>query len=386
MHGALIFVLLCGAAFAGIEDNVPKFGNRECVKAHSAGASMGNYAQFFVNNVQTTFPTTRGINIAIISGDGTTFESGHTFDPWGNGAASAALIAFLDAIGTDKVVAMAVLDTADGLSVAAKAKIAEFGSTAITLMGHQQSWALVGRRGATNVAEQVSSNSPAFASLCQPKPTQVPVSHIKMQSAGFNHLVGNARHSLIVNNVPFAGIFRGYNMAVFDLSGALVSTVAYDTWGNVGAADQMAAVIEGLAPNQAVAITVLDEGTVNVNQRLRDAIATLGSTQLGALQHRQSWCLIGYKGAAGGTVQEYVDAPSSLEGYTTRDAATQDPAVAAFCDGIANHCTNLQSQCDTLRALNHHVTIADDCEAAVAACNDVEADCRDKALSCPLVN
>jgi hypothetical protein len=65
--------------------------------------------------------------------------------------------------------------------------------------------------------------------------------------------------------------------------------------------------------------------------------------------------------------------------------ATQDPAVAAFCDTIAQKCTTLDSHCVILRAGNYHPTVADDCDASVAACADMHQDCLGKVAQCPVV-
>jgi hypothetical protein len=59
--------------------------------------------------------------------------------------------------------------------------------------------------------------------------------------------------------------------------------------------------------------------------------------------------------------------------------ATQDPAVAAFCDSIATQCAELEGHCVLLQS-----TMGAECDATVTACNDVHADCETKAATCTL--
>jgi hypothetical protein len=126
--------------------------------------------------------------------------------------------------------------------------------------------------------------------------------HIEVQSAGLND--GNDAVFSINGQETFSGA-RGYNLVVLDAeSGAVIGTRNFDTWGADGQADSMAAFI-GRVPTGAVVLAAIqDEGTSRMTEAAYQALESLGSAHIRQLDFRDSWGLIGRKGATMGTVPE----------------------------------------------------------------------------------
>jgi hypothetical protein len=74
-------------------------------------------------------------------------------------------------------------------------------------------------------------------------------------------------------------------------------------------ADSLTNYINSLAPGTVLAMTVCDDGAQSVlgynpPSTVRDAIKELGSIYIDSVKYRESWCILGKKGAAPGTVPE----------------------------------------------------------------------------------
>ncbi|MCK6614018.1 MAG: C25 family cysteine peptidase [Ignavibacteriaceae bacterium] len=100
----------------------------------------------------------------------------------------------------------------------------------------------------------------------------------------------------------------GMGIAVIDSVTLLVDTAKAFYYGsNVNEANALAQLIEELPNGKYVALCVMDDGSSNLNTRLRNAIRTLGSTKVSSIGFRTPYVLFGRKGAEPGSVYEKVE-------------------------------------------------------------------------------
>ncbi len=126
---------------------------------------------------------------------------------------------------------------------------------------------------------------------------------IGVTSAGFND--GNFSSVRINDQVVINGGHRGHNIAVFDTTaGEVVEKRSFDTLDKTENADSMAAFIQRIPNGQVVIATIRDEGSYQMTDAAYQALESLGSALTRQVQFRDSWALIGRKGAAIGTVPE----------------------------------------------------------------------------------
>ncbi len=128
------------------------------------------------------------------------------------------------------------------------------------------------------------------------------IAHIEVESAGFSD--GNHAYFQINGQYVFFG-GRGHNLVVLNSeTGAIIDLRNFDTWGEVGQADSMAAYVNGLADGSIVLAAVRDEGSAHMTEAAHLALQSLGSTLSRQIGVRDSWALIGRKGAASSAVVE----------------------------------------------------------------------------------
>ncbi|MFQ5824755.1 MAG: C25 family cysteine peptidase [bacterium] len=124
----------------------------------------------------------------------------------------------------------------------------------------------------------------------------------KAESAGFND--GNSA-VLSLNKEVFGQNLRGHNLAVFDESnGTLLFTASFDTWVDPANAEAMAEFINSLQEGQIVLAAIRDEGSWSMTESAYSALESLGSALTRQVGYRDSWAIIGRKGAAMGSVPE----------------------------------------------------------------------------------
>ncbi|MBM3747468.1 MAG: hypothetical protein FJW34_16910 [Acidobacteria bacterium] len=107
----------------------------------------------------------RGLNVLSVNPWSGVFSAVRNFDTWADEGASAALIDHLTRLPAGTIVLMAVADEATyRLAAEARGAIATwFGSEYIRALGYQDSWALIGRKGALKpLAEGVSPDRQVF--------------------------------------------------------------------------------------------------------------------------------------------------------------------------------------------------------------------------------
>ncbi|MBD3376695.1 hypothetical protein GF406_16790, partial [candidate division KSB1 bacterium] len=125
---------------------------------------------------------------------------------------------------------------------------------------------------------------------------------IYVESAGYSDGVF-AR--LLSDNKSLHIASRGHNMVVLDpVWGAPIFSKTYDTYRDSVNANQMAEKIRTLEPGSIVLLAISDEGSLNMTENAYQALESLGSTMCRKVGGRDSWALIGKKGAAPGSVPE----------------------------------------------------------------------------------
>jgi len=126
---------------------------------------------------------------------------------------------------------------------------------------------------------------------------------LKLLSAGFD----DGNNSQIQINSVFAinGGIRGHNIAVFDTSTGKVDTVGFfDTLENTENSDSMATFISNIHEGKLVLVAIRDEGSYSMTEAAYQAMESLGSAQAREVGFRDSYVLMGRKGASPGTVPE----------------------------------------------------------------------------------
>ncbi|GMU86486.1 MAG: hypothetical protein AMXMBFR48_17280 [Ignavibacteriales bacterium] len=116
--------------------------------------------------------------------------------------------------------------------------------------------------------------------------------------------------SITLNGVNLLSNTFGWGMglAVIDSVTLSVDTAKTYNYGfDVNEANAMAQLIENLPAGKYVAICVMDDGSSNLNSRLRAAISSLGSVKINNVGFRTPFVLFGRKGAAAGSVYEKVE-------------------------------------------------------------------------------
>lgn len=127
---------------------------------------------------------------------------------------------------------------------------------------------------------------------------------IKAKSAGFND--GNTGFVEVNNsNVIIQNFGSGHNIAVLDtLTFALLSQRRFDISANPDESDSLMQFISTIPSGLFVIDVVINDGANNLKQSARDALKTIGSKHIDQLSFRDSWSIIGKKGAVIGSVPE----------------------------------------------------------------------------------
>jgi hypothetical protein len=127
---------------------------------------------------------------------------------------------------------------------------------------------------------------------------------VKAVSAGFSD---GRTGSIEVNGVnvlsPVFG--TGHNVIVIDTGKTVVTARRrFDISNNADDADSLIQFLSSIAPGFIVSDVVVDEGANNLKPSARDALKSIGSASIDKLAYRDSWAIIGRKGAAPGSVPE----------------------------------------------------------------------------------
>ncbi|KAJ3400280.1 hypothetical protein HDU80_007107 [Chytriomyces hyalinus] len=130
---------------------------------------------------------------------------------------------------------------------------------------------------------------------------------VSVQSAGFS--AGNfCKVDLMRDGVsiPLSAIFgRGLNVVVIDpLDGAIIESASFDTHISRDESYEFVKMIEWVDPGVIVIVVAKDDCAENLTTPARAACESLGSGKIRDVRYRDSWCLIGEKGAEIGSVPE----------------------------------------------------------------------------------
>lgn len=130
---------------------------------------------------------------------------------------------------------------------------------------------------------------------------------ITCQSGGFK--AGNFAHidvSVDGEGQSNRGIFgRGLNVVIISpQSGAIIETGSFDTHVSQEESNEFAKTIEWTEPGSIVVVVSKDECSENLTEAAKVACESIGSSHIRSLKYRESWCIIGEKGAVMGSVPE----------------------------------------------------------------------------------
>ena len=78
----------------------------------------------------------------------------------------------------------------------------------------------------------------------------------------------------------------------------------YDLYGNAAYADSIVQFLNSIANGDIVVAVIIDEGSYNLTSAVKNAYHTIGSKFIDSVEYRDSWAIIGRKGAFPGSVQE----------------------------------------------------------------------------------
>ncbi len=137
----------------------------------------------------------------------------------------------------------------------------------------------------------------------------------------------------IMSNGP-----RGHNLAVIDdVSGELIETKNFDTHGSTSESDSMAAFIQRIPNGKIVLAGIRDEGSRNMTEVAYIALESLGSKLARNVNYRDSWALIGRKGANPGSASEKHTAAGN--GFSSSEASYSiegngNKYFASFIDSV----------------------------------------------------
>ncbi len=127
--------------------------------------------------------------------------------------------------------------------------------------------------------------------------------YLEVLSAGFND---GSDCKLVVNYEVINRKGRGHHVAVLDAgTGTLLAGPRrFDTYADSAAANEMADFILQQPENSIFLIGIMDDGSVSMTERAYQALESIGSAYCRSVGFRDSWAIIGRKGAVPGSVPE----------------------------------------------------------------------------------
>ena len=125
---------------------------------------------------------------------------------------------------------------------------------------------------------------------------------IKVESAGLSD--GNYARAT-VNSVPVMEQHRGHNLVVISSnSGEVITNRSFDTWDSPDEANAMESFINSLSEGMYVLCAIKDDGSYNMTEAAYQALESIGSQYCRDVGFRDSWAIVGVKGAPIGSVKE----------------------------------------------------------------------------------
>jgi len=135
------------------------------------------------------------------------------------------------------------------------------------------------------------------------RPETRKISFVQVESAGFDD--GKfAKMTLDFETVHFTILRRGHNLVVIDPKSGNREVRIFDTFVSPDSANAMAEYINSLPDSTIVLAAIVDEGSLSMTENAHQALESLGSALTRQVQERDSWALVGWKGAVIGSVKE----------------------------------------------------------------------------------
>ena len=107
-----------------------------------------------------------------------------------------------------------------------------------------------------------------------------------------------------VNKLPNS-FGRGYSIVIIDPSAdTLIKQATYDLYGNPVDADSIVQYLASVSNGYWVLAIIIDDGSFNLTSAVKNAFHSIGSKFIDSVGYRDSWAIIGRKGASPGSVPE----------------------------------------------------------------------------------
>jgi len=283
-------------------------GTNDCVDlaVKSAGALDGNLAEFFIDGVQVEMTPGRGLSVVVLDEHGTSASELHVFDTGFEAGGSAPLATLLNSLSEGVGVMIAAMDDAsDNLTLAARNAIKQLGATQIDNLGYRGSYALIGVKGRSAVAErlaasgeghvQVSSRNswkPACADTTSSLANAGDPIALRVRSAGAAD--GNFVEFYV--NGALVDVVAGRGLTVVSLQDGQVETHVFDTGFEGLGSEGLVRFLQVLPYGTLVMVAAMDDATDNLTAEAKAAIEGLGASEIRSLSYRGSYALIGVQG------------------------------------------------------------------------------------------
>lgn len=152
---------------------------------------------------------------------------------------------------------------------------------------------------------------------------------------------------IYVNDQALGQSRRGHNIVILDPSdGSFIDYYNVDTFGDVNASDSLAAIINTLENNTFILAAIADEGSVQLTEIAHLAIESIGSQYTRQIGRRDSWAIIGRKGAPIGSVPERLvlagEGPAVVVDTLNRHAKTGTMASTEIGPALAWQSANFE--------------------------------------------
>ncbi|XP_066021208.1 uncharacterized protein [Pocillopora verrucosa] len=246
----------------------------------------------------------RGHNVVVLDAVTGIVEHSVSFDTHGNGAAGNQLKGFLNGITGDKIILIAVQDEGSIHLKQAFDALTRVGGYDLSFLDYRGSYALVGHpaRQKPSYVKQVQSKSgqgPSVISMTVPL-MKNPFVDIDIRSEGCN----DPNRTLDTCGIAYIKVdgkdhsrhLRGHNVVIVDQKTAgVLKSEAFDTHGDESAGNRLGVLLDAQEADKIILIAVQDEGSIHLKQAF-DALKRIGGYDLGFLDYRGSYALVGHAG------------------------------------------------------------------------------------------
>ncbi|NET44199.1 interleukin-like EMT inducer domain-containing protein [Okeania sp. SIO2B3] len=277
-------------------------------------------AKIYIDGQEINFGSySRGINVAVFDEITGKLLFCNRFDtPIGN---SDIFADFINNLPEGKIVALTIKGDAVSTPLTDKAKAAfkTIGSAEIDNLKVGQSYTLIGIKGhepgtahesmfwletSSSYTQEVEvvENLGTFAVEAVSKPSILAAAPYYLPQGGEAQIHLNGKILAIEG-----GYKSGWNLIVLDGKDGQVKSSGSFNPGIPEEVDRFVEIIEDLQAGEIVAIATKDYTGTEVEQNMKTACSSIGSTMVGNLEYGGSWAIVGYKGAKPGQAVENLD-------------------------------------------------------------------------------